>query len=105
MRSRRELQLKNCRFIVGPGDESNFRIEISFGYSVAGINIKPVVRISESSAKSCIVPGQAQAPRLYVVTPKVQIVEQYELGIESPGAVIGIERIPALFVSNHRSDI
>ena len=50
MRSRREIELKNCGLVVGAGNKSHFRVEVSLGHAMPGINVEPIVRICQASS-------------------------------------------------------
>jgi hypothetical protein len=72
---------------------------------MAGVDVEPVIGVSEPSAKSSIFAIQAGRPGLCIVPAQIEIVEKHEFCIDATGAVVGIGRATGFFVRGDKSDI
>ena len=105
MRTRGQVDLKNRGLVICPCDKPHFRIEILFGHSVSGINVEPIVGVSQSSTKRGIVAVQTTRPGFRIIAAQIEISEEHEFRVHAPGAVVWIQGITRLLVGCHEADI
>ena len=69
--TRSEVELKDGGLVVNSGNETHFRVEISLGDPMTGIDVEPVIGIGKAGAQGCVVAVQARGPGLCVVSAQI----------------------------------
>src|SRR5207302_11303872 len=105
MRPRGEVELNYGWLVVDTGNKSYLRVEVFLCDAMSGIDVEPVIRVSQPATQGSVVAVQARGPGLGVVSSQIQIAENNELGIDSAGTIVRIERVTGLLIGCDESDV